>query len=285
MSEQKQPDHDRIKTRVHQHIATLETRDISSFMAGIHSDIKVIWPRAEWTGWNQVQVHLEKHINEMQTVRFYLRRLLIDVQQSVVALEWICRYVDVNTNQCYEFLGGAALDFNSDGQLYRCQIHLDFDRSGIISALENPWPQEQWSPCQDPGPTPIRAQSEELLRAYAKAWSRGDVESIGQLLHDNVYLCPPWSYREGKEEVVAVARYHFAHFLDTQVTPRRIIFDESQPYFGVSQQTFACTNPKTNQRGEDSDFVFFEICQGKLRYWRNYFDTGRSIQDDYKNRS
>jgi hypothetical protein len=98
-------------------------------------------------------------------------------------------------------------------------------------------------------------------------------------------LCPPWSYRQGKEEVEAVAHYHFANFLDTRVTTQRIIFDESQPYFGVCQQTFACTNPKTGQRGQDADFAFYEICQGKLRYWRNYFDTSRSIQDDYKNMS
>jgi hypothetical protein len=283
MSEQKRPNRDHIKTWVQQPIVVLEARDISSFMAGIHSDIKVIWPRAEWTGWNQVQACLEKHFNETQIIRLYLRRLLIDIEQSVAALEWVCRYVDQNINVCHEFLGGTALDFNSDGQLYRCQIHLDFDRSGVVSALETPWPQEQWSPCQDPGPAPSRAQSGQLLHAYAEAWSSGDVERVGQLLHDNVYLCPPWSYREGKEQVAAGARYHFANFLDTQVTPRRIIFDERQPYFGVCQQTFACTNPKTNQRGEDSDFAFFEICAGKLRYWRNYFDTGRSIQDDYKN--
>jgi|GEM_PF-560413 len=284
MSEQKQPTRDNIKSWVEQHIKALEARDISAFMADIHADIKVVWPRAEWTGASQFQAHLEKHITGIQSLRFYLRRLLIDVQQSVAALEWVCRYVAQDTKICYEFLGGAALDFTDDGQLYRCQFHLDFDRSGLVSALELPWPHEQWSPCQNPGPPPDRAQSEQLLQAYTRAWSSSDVETVGQLLHDNVYLCPPWNYQEGKEAVVAVAHYHFTHFLDTQVTPHRIIFDESQPYFGVCQQTFACTNPKTNQRGEDSDFVFFEICEGKLRYWRNYFDTGHSIQDEYKNR-
>lgn len=276
-------DRDDIKTWVQRHIASLAARDIPSFMAGIHADINVIWPRAAWAGWDQVQAALTQQLNKMETIRFYLRRLLIDVQQSVAAIEWVCRYVDQPTNICYEFLGGAALDFTGEGQLYRCQIHLDFDRSGVVSALEAPWPQEQWSPGVDPGPPPSRTQSEQFLHTYAGAWSNNDAETIGQLLHDDVYLCPPWAYREGKEEVEAVAHYHFANFLDTRVTPQRIIFDESQPYFGVCQQTFACTNPKTGQRGQDADFAFFEICQGKLRYWRNYFDTGRSIQDDYKN--
>ncbi|HEX9923941.1 MAG TPA: nuclear transport factor 2 family protein [Anaerolineae bacterium] len=276
-------DRDCIKTWVQQHIASLEAGDIASFMAGIHADINVIWPRTAWAGWDQVQASLAQQINETKAIRFYLRRLLIDVQQSVAGVEWVCRYVDQNTNMCHEFLGGAALDFTGEGQLYRCQIHLDFDRSGVVSTLEAPWPQEQWSPGVDPGVPFSRTQSEQFLQDYAAAWSNHDAVTIGQLLHDEVYLCPPWAYREGKEEVEAIARYHFANFLDTQVTPQRIIFDESQPYFGICQQTFACTNPKTGLRGQDTDFAFFEICQGKLRYWRNYFDTGRSIQDDYKN--
>lgn len=283
MSEQKHPKRDHIKTWVDRHIVALEAGDISSFVVGMHADINVIWPRVEWVGRTQVQACLEKHFNETQIIRFYLRRLLIDVQQAVAALEWVCRYIDQHTNVCQEFLGGAALDFDGDGQLFRCQIYLDFDRSGIISALETPWPQAQWSPGHNPGSAPSRDQSEQLLYAYAEAWSSGDVQAVGRLLHDNVHLCPPWSYRQGKAQVEAGARYHFANFLDTRVTPQRIIFDERQPNFGVCQQTFACTNPKTNERGEDSDFAFFEICAGKLRYWRNYFDTGRSIQDDYKN--
>lgn len=276
-------DRDVIKSWVEQHIASLEAGDAASFMAGIHPDINVIWPRAAWTGWDQVQASLAQQLNDMKTIRFYLRRLLIDVEQSVAGVEWVCRYIDQSTNSCYEFLGGTALDFTSAGELYRCQIHLDFDRSGIISGLEAPWPQEQWARGVDPGIPPGRSQSEQFLHAYTAAWSSSNADAVGQLLHDEVYLCPPWAYRKGKEEVVAIVRYHFTNFLDTQVTPQRIIFDESQPYFGICQQTFACTNPKTGLRGQDTDFAFFEICQGKLRYWRNYFDTDRSIQDDYKN--
>lgn len=264
-----------IKTWVHQHVDSLEVRDVSSLMAGMHPDIKIIWPRAEWIGGHQVQAHLKQYFNDTQAVRFYLRRLLIDVPQSAAALVWVGRTIEQNTNVCRQFLGGAALDFNGDGQLYRCQIHLDFDRSGVVSAPEAPWPQEQWSPCQDSSPPLTRAQAGQFLHAYAQAWSTGDAERVAQLLHDEVYSRPPWSFRQGKEAVVAGARYHFANFLNTQVAPRRIIFDQSQPYFGVSQQTFACTNPKTGQRGKDSDFVSFEICQGKLRYWQPYYLQNR----------
>jgi hypothetical protein len=119
---------------------------------------------------------------------------------------------------------------------------------------------------------------EALVRANARAWSSHSLDRLGQVIHDEICVCPPWDYQLGRQNVERGARIYFTHYQDTQVTPTRIVNDPDQPYFGVCEQTFACTNPETGRRGADADFAFFEIAQGKLRYWRTYFDTSQSVQ-------
>ena len=271
-----------IERWLQEHIAAIETGNLSALMTEIDPRLQIALPRETYKGQEQSKTFLIDTRERWEAVRIYVRRLLIDCQQSVAAVEWVCRGVEKETGICHQLLGAAALDFTADGRLTRCKIYLDQDRSGEISDLDAPWPTERWSPCTHAGTPPTRSQSERLLHAHAAAWSSGDAEQVGNLLHDEVHLCPPWTYREGKEQVKAIARYHFDTFDDTEVTPRRIIYDESQPTLGICQQTFACTNPKTGLRGTDSDFALFEICQGKVRYWRNYFDTARSVQEAYK---
>jgi hypothetical protein len=104
------------------------------------------------------------------------------------------------------------------------------------------------------------------------------VTQLQAAIHDEIVLQPPWDYVVGQAALVAGANVYFANYTDTRVTLHRLILDPTQPHFGVCEQTFACANPDTGRRGEDHDFAFFEIAQGKLRYWRTYFDTTRSVQ-------
>jgi ketosteroid isomerase-like protein len=271
-----------VETWIEEHIAAIGSGDLLALMAGMASDVQLVFSRESVVGREQLAQSLEHVGQKWGDFRIFVRRLLIDCEQSVAGVEWVCRSVENESGQCQQLLGSAALDFDADGQLTQCKIYFDRDRSGQVGRLDEPWPAERWLPCADGGVPPTRTQSEMLLHTYAAAWSSDDAEKVGALLHEGVHLCPPWTYREGKTAVKAIAHYHFENFEDTQVTPQRIIYDASQPYFGVCQQTFACTNPKTGLRGMDSDFAFFEICEGKVRYWRNYFDTQRSVQEAYK---
>ena len=271
-----------IKTWVEAHIAAIGSGDLLALMAGTASDMQLVFSRETVVGQEQLMQFLEQIGQKWDGFSIYVRRLLIDCEQSVAGLEWVCRGVENGSGQCQQLLGSAALDFDANRQLTQCKIYFDMDRSGQVGSLDEPWPHERWSPCPNGGEPPTRTQSETLIHTYAAAWSSDDAEKVGALLHNGVHLCPPWTYREGKTAVKAIVHYHFENFEDTQMTPHRIIYDVSQPCFGVCQQTFACTNPKTGLRGADSDYAFFEICEGKLRYWRNYFDTQRSVQEAYK---
>lgn len=246
--------------------------------AGLHPEIYFEWPACQWQGRDRAQAALEEHLSEWQAVRFHLHRLLIDTAQRAAAVEWICRSAIRGEEDCQEILGGTVLDFAQNGQLRQGRTYLDPNRSRVIADIDAPWPNEGWSPSQEPGPAPTRTEAEQIIRANARAWSSHDLVQLEAVIHDEICICPPWDYQQGRAAVQKGAKIYFANYGDTQVTPRRFIIDPTQPYLGACEQTFACTNPDTGQRGEDSDLAFFEIAQGKLRYWRTYFDTTHSVQ-------
>jgi hypothetical protein len=267
-----------VESRVQRLVSALEARDISTVLAGLSPEGTFIWPNFEWRGRGEWRAALEQYLATWRAVKLSLRHLLIDASHQTAALEWVCRYADGNKEGCQEVLGGTVLQFDEKGLLGYCRTYLDPVRSRSLSSFDAPWPDPGWTPHPNPGPPPGRAFAEQLIQANARAWSSHDVAQLSGVIHDEICICPPWDYRVGRANVERGAQIYFDQYQDTQVTPKRIVFDPTQPYFGVCEQAFACTNPDTGQRGEDADFAFFEIAQGKLRYWRTYFDTARSVQ-------
>jgi hypothetical protein len=272
------PDRINIESRVQRLVSALEARDISTILAGLSPGGIIVWPNFQGQGRGEWRAVLEQYLATWRAVRFNLRHLLIDASEQVAALEWVCRYEDGNREGCQEVLGGTVLQFDAAGLLGYCRTYLDPVRGRSLSSFDAAWPDPGWTPHPNPGPPPNRAFAEQLIQANARAWSSHDVAQLSQVIHDDICICPPWDYQVGRANVERGAQIYFDHYQDTQVTPKRIVFDPTQPYFGVCEQTFACTNPETGQRGQDADFAFFEIAQGRLRYWRTYFDTAKSVQ-------
>lgn len=267
-----------INQLVHTLAIAIEEKDMATLLTQLHPQARVTWSQGEAVG-ADITALLAKTLQQWQQIRVHIKRVLIDVEQCAVAIEWVIR--GTAANGCHEFLGGTALDFNAAGLIANISIYRDTVRSGSIGTITDTWPTEPWIRAAEPGPPPSRAECEQLLWAHAAGWSAHDIACLQTLLHPEVCFSPPWDYRVGLSQVERIARYHFEVYSDTQVTVQRVIYDEMQPYFGVCQQEFACTSSKTGRRGADSDFAFFEIAQGQLRYWRNYFDSEGSVQDGY----
>ena len=267
-----------IENWVHQHLAAWEVGNVITISATLHPEVAFVLPILRGAGRASAQVALEHHLDGGPSLRLHVRRLLIDPVQRVAAIEWVCRYARPGENGCQELLGGTTLDFDSAGLIWRWRTYLDPVRRRTLSDLEAPLPDEGWSPCPDPGPPPTPSTAQQIIHSYAQAWSNHDLAQLHAAVHDEICIQPPWDYVMGRAALETGAGIYFANYTDTRVTPHRLILDPTQPHFGVCEQTFACTNPDTGQRGEDHDFAFFEIAQGKLRYWRTYFDTTRSAQ-------
>ena len=267
-----------LETWVKQHLAAWEAGDAAAISATLHLEIQFTLPTINWQGRDSVQAALETYLTRYPSLRFHLLRLLIDPDQQVTAVEWIGRFAQAGGNDCEEILGGTVLDFDRDGLIVRWRTYLDPVRRRTLDTPDAPLPADSWSPCRDPGPPLPQAAIRQFIHAYAQAWSAHDLAQIKQVVHHEIIVQPPWDYIVGPDAFEAGARTYFANYTDTRVTPHRLILDATQPHFGVCEQTFACTNPDTGQHGEDHDFAYFELAQGKMRYWRTYFDTSRSAQ-------
>jgi hypothetical protein len=272
------PDRTVIAGWVRRHLVAWEARDSLTISGTLHPEVDFMLPTVYGVGHGQARATLGSWLAQWQTLRLYLRRLLIDVEQGAAAAEWVCRYTQPGQVGCQELLGGTVLDFDRAGLVRRWRTYLDPVRRRMLSDLNAPWPDEGWSPSSNPGPSPTPALIEQIIHAYAQAWSNHSEAQLSAVIHDEICLQPPWDYQVGRAALAAGAQVYFDNYTDTLVTPHRFILDPTQPNFGICEQTFACTNPDTGRRGEDHDFAFFEIAQGKLRYWRTYFDTTHSVQ-------
>lgn len=254
--------------------------DATPLVAGCNPDVEILWQAWRVSGRDALSQALAGLLATGPR-RLLIRRALIDAERAVAAVEWLARLPADSGTGVRELLGGVAMDFDDAGLVSRAVFALDMLRSRQLDAVDAPWPDELWQPSVDPGPPPQRADMEAAMRANTRAWHSRRADSFDALVHPEVHLCPPWDYRIGRPGFRQVAQYHFDHYQETQVTVRRVIFDATQPHFGVCQQTFACTDQATGRRGEDEDFAFFELCHDKLRYWRNYFDAEASVQSGY----
>ncbi len=275
------PDRGALRQTVHRLARALEAQDLPALEAALDPDLAFSLPHRRLRGRGPAMAFLAERIGDWSQVRFHIRRLLVDGEAPVAAFEWVLRAQQADLEGAVERLGGTVLDFGPDGRILQAATYLDEERSGPIPSLDVPWPQEPWRPCPEPGPPLPRAEMEALVHTLARAWNESDISLIQAIVHDQVDLSPPWTYLAGREAVLAMSRTYMANHRDTRVTPHRFIIDPDHPHWGVCQQTFACTNIATGRRGEDHDYAFFAVCQGKLHYWRTYFDTAQSVQSAY----
>ena len=275
------PDRAALRGTVHQLATHLEAQELPALGAALAPDVTFSLPHLRLAGQEAVQAFLSERTGDWSQVRFHVYRLLVDGEAPVAAFEWVLRTRRADSGEVTQHLGGTVLDFGPDGRILQAATYLDQERSGSVEDLDAPWPQEPWRPCPEPGPPLSRQEMEALVHTLAPAWADSDLALIDAIVHDQVHLSPPWTYLAGREAVLSMSRTYMANHRDTVVTPHRFIIDPDHPHWGVCQQTFACTNLATGRRGEDHDYAFFAVCQGKLHYWRTYFDTARSVQSAY----
>ncbi len=268
-----------IEQWIYTRLGGLEECDPTRWGDALARDAEVILPRVGWRGNAQIENALTFWRARQQRVRIHVKRLLVDEAQRAAAVEWVLRTVSSDGGETRQLLGIAALTFDDACRLRECQVRWDGPRSGAIANLYAPWPTERWVAAES---TPTTRQDvEDAAQHLAVAWNSRQRQRFLPLIHDEVHLCPPWDYRIAPAGFLVIVDHHFAAYRDTCVTVERVIYDETQPTFGVVVQTFACTNVATGKRGADADIAFVEVVDGRLRYWRNYFDAEASVQTGY----
>lgn len=109
-----------------------------------------------------------------------------------------------------------------------------------------------------------------LVHAVARAWEDADLDAIcADFAEDGVFISPggrwvgPAAIREAATSFYRVAR-------DVKVVVTRVLVMGEQ---GAAEWTWSETRIASGERHTADDGVIFELRDGKIAYWREYFDT------------
>jgi uncharacterized protein (TIGR02246 family) len=115
-------------------------------------------------------------------------------------------------------------------------------------------------------PQEIRA----LVELAKNAWIDRDADALAQLFTPDAQLIVPGQRWQGqakiREEVAKFAR----QYTDVQITIHRTIVDGNQ---AAVEWHYEDTETATGKHSQADDAIVIEVNNGRISYWREYFDT------------
>lgn len=111
-----------------------------------------------------------------------------------------------------------------------------------------------------------------LLERQAQAWIDEDIEqALPDFAPDAIFQSPGGRW-EGRDQIRHVANAFFAEATNIRITITRVIFDGQ---YGAVEWQWEETRRDTQARHMAEDAIVFEIVDGLIVYWREYFDTAQ----------
>eukprot|EP01113_Clastostelium_recurvatum_P017024 TRINITY_DN1993_c0_g1_i2.p1 TRINITY_DN1993_c0_g1~~TRINITY_DN1993_c0_g1_i2.p1 ORF type:complete len:359 (-),score=66.83 TRINITY_DN1993_c0_g1_i2:587-1606(-) len=266
-----------------------EMRDHHAIANILHDNVHYMYLGEELDGKEKVEGSLRQYFEQFSEIKLYKRRMLVDTRQKLVGTEFYARWLrSCSPGGMYEerqlawlFEMKPSTPSSSPSRPYlisRCLLWMDPVYCNHIRDLATPLPTEVWTPSLHPGTPLSQPEVDVLIQKKVDAFSREDVNLWLCLVDDDVIMHPPWDILRGKMASTEGILTYFQNYHGTQVTSLLTLSDETQPQFFVHHQIFHTTNRKSHKAGDDVDYVFGEVCNGRIRYWRTYFDTKASVQ-------
>ena len=112
----------------------------------------------------------------------------------------------------------------------------------------------------------------DVVERMGAAWIAGDVAAIVDLFAADGVFISPGGRAEGHSAIASVADAYFAAAPAVSISIRRVLADGN---LGAVEWVWTETDPATNQRRTIEDAIVFELRDGKLIYWREYFDPAQ----------
>ncbi len=118
-----------------------------------------------------------------------------------------------------------------------------------------------------------RQEATALVERQARAWEQMDLEAIlADFAPDGVLISPG-----GRWQGYAALRKGIASFFaasgDIKIAITRVLVDGDQ---GAVEWTWSETKKATGRRHTVEDAIIFGTRDGKIVYWREYFNTAQS---------
>lgn len=117
--------------------------------------------------------------------------------------------------------------------------------------------------------TTTKRAIEALIIRQAEAWRRADFEAIGADFCEDGQLISPGGTWQGPAAIAAVARQWSTQCSGVEIEIKRIIAEGDQ---GAVEWVWHETRRADNQVYTMEDGIIFELRDGKILYWREYFN-------------
>jgi uncharacterized protein (TIGR02246 family) len=112
----------------------------------------------------------------------------------------------------------------------------------------------------------------ELVARQAQAWMQQDIGlALEDFAVDAVFISPGGRW-QGWDAIRRAAEGYFAVAAQVTVKIVRVLYDGR---YGAVEWTWEETQRSTGLRHAADDAIIFELRDGKIVYWREYFDTAQ----------
>ena len=238
-------------------------------------------PAARWvidgqtlTGHAEIALAVSAPMNNAHALRILLRRAFSDLHDpNWHVAEWAFRVQGQET--CHECEQGILIH-EREGRIAYMRTHNDKFRA-CATQWDAPLRPES-RPTNIPAPQRAMTQDEIVAlqhRHVLQGWRLGDAEVVTQSHAPDSVILNAWETVRGHAELRTSVRKYKENYADTEIELHRVVYDGQNI---AVNQTWRCTNRVTGVRGGDEDLIIGVMQDGKIWYWREYFDPDLSAQ-------
>ncbi|WP_198288434.1 nuclear transport factor 2 family protein [Chamaesiphon minutus] len=103
------------------------------------------------------------------------------------------------------------------------------------------------------------------------AWIARDADALAQLFTEDGTLIVPGQKWQGQAKIRSQIAKFARDYTDVRITINQMIIDGDR---AAVEWHYEDTEKATGKRNQSDDAIVVEVKNGRISYWREYFDTG-----------
>jgi uncharacterized protein (TIGR02246 family) len=116
-----------------------------------------------------------------------------------------------------------------------------------------------------------------LIEQARNAWVARDPDAVAQLFTSDGELIVPGQRWQGQTKIRQEVSKFAEQFIDVSITIRRVVVDGNQ---AAVEWHYEDTEKRTGKRNKADDAIVLEVKDGRIVYWREYFDNETLAKPD-----
>jgi len=118
-----------------------------------------------------------------------------------------------------------------------------------------------------------RERASAIAQRMAAAWVHADIPAVLALFAPDGAFITPAGRARGHAAIATLASSFFAASYVVEIEIRRVLASGNE---GAIEWIWSEASRATNERRDMEDAIVFELRDGRLTYWREYFDPAQT---------